>query len=551
MAGTEAKRGRKSKIGAAVGEFLAENWHVLAVALVLRVPGIWWGLPGPSHLFSYHPDEYHSLRGAFSLALGDPNPHFFNYGCLYLYAVAATCFALHSTFFMGFPPPALTFSAAPLALRAWTLDARLATLAFSLATVAALCWLGRRMGLGALPGLLLALFPLHSLHSRYATVDVPQAFFVAAAMGLTFAGLKEKRPRLLIWAGAAAGLAGSVKYNGFSAILMPLVAMLQFPHGKRLRPALGAIAAAAIAFALTSPYVILAWPEAKQHILFEIRHMREGEYPARVAEPLGSVFHLKWLLIGTGGLAALVFWPMRRREEDRLLAPAAVWALAWFAMISLAGVRYARYEVPLLPALAVFAAAAWRRSAWARRVGIALAGLAALGSCHISARLCLPDSRDAALRWLLEHSAPAEQVAFNWQPWFQVPPVDYCNGGEALRANPVWRQFIHSLRPLVIADYDIVVVTTTMPEWFIWSEFEMRDFLRAGDEKAQALADVLRQRWRVVADFSTFPRWTLLPRWLNPPQDWMYPSPPLRLMRLQAGRGAGGGPRAGRPGGGP
>ena len=38
------------------------------VAGALRVWGLKWDLPDATHLFSYHPDEYHSLRGLLSLA---------------------------------------------------------------------------------------------------------------------------------------------------------------------------------------------------------------------------------------------------------------------------------------------------------------------------------------------------------------------------------------------------------------------------------------------------------------------------------------------------
>jgi hypothetical protein len=39
-------------------------------AAALRVVGLPWGLPDETHLFSYHPDEFHSLRGALALLLG-------------------------------------------------------------------------------------------------------------------------------------------------------------------------------------------------------------------------------------------------------------------------------------------------------------------------------------------------------------------------------------------------------------------------------------------------------------------------------------------------
>ncbi|MCX7600176.1 MAG: hypothetical protein N2512_15110, partial [Armatimonadetes bacterium] len=152
---------------------------LIAVALAVRLPGLRWGLPGPTHLFSYHPDEFHSLRGVLSLSQGDLNPHFFNYGCLYLYLVEAACVLAHPSLVLGLSPESL-----PVALRAWTLDARVVSLLASLATVAVVA-VGAEVlcaGAGVWAGLALAFMPLHALHARYATVDGTMAFWVACAL---------------------------------------------------------------------------------------------------------------------------------------------------------------------------------------------------------------------------------------------------------------------------------------------------------------------------------------------------------------------------------
>ena len=58
-----------------------------ALLLGLRAAGLWWGLPNSEHYFSYHPDEIFLLLPSFGFAAGDWNPHFFNYGTLYIYLV--------------------------------------------------------------------------------------------------------------------------------------------------------------------------------------------------------------------------------------------------------------------------------------------------------------------------------------------------------------------------------------------------------------------------------------------------------------------------------
>ncbi len=348
---------------------------VAAVALAVRLPGLWWGLPGPTHLFSYHPDEYHSLRGAFSLSQGDLNPHFFNYGCFYLYAVAAAAeivaprlFARLCAAWAG-PQPEALVALLPQALRTWTLAGRLVSLAASVGTVVAVAAAAEVAGLSGLwAGLVLAVMPLHALTARYATVDPTLTFWVAAVVLLTALSERDGRRRWFVAAGAAAGLAASTKYTGALALLMPLLVCLapdaKTPRRQRLVTAAATVASAAAAFVLTSPYVVLAWPEAARDIAFEMQHMRVGEYPARAAEPCGLWFHLKWTTLGTAGLALPGFVGLAAavaRRRDRSTVPATMMAAAataflWLAVISSAHVRYARYELPLLPLLALGAA---------------------------------------------------------------------------------------------------------------------------------------------------------------------------------------------------
>lgn len=504
-----------------------------AVALAVRLPGLWWGLPGPTHLFSYHPDEFHSLRGVLSLSQGDLNPHFFNYGCLYLYLVDAACVILHPSLVLGLSPESL-----PAALRAWTLDARAVSLIASIGTVAAAAVAAEVLcaGAGVWAGLALALMPLHALHARYATVDATTAFWVACALAMGAVAATRNRPSLYLVSGAMAGLAASTKYSGAIALVVPVVGSLlhvTLAPRRRLGLAVGAVLAAAAAFAATSPFVFLAWEEARRHIVFEVQHMRMGESPAREADPCGWWFHLKWLALGTAGLGLvglLIVAARALRRDGRLWVPAAAFVTLGLAAIATAGVRYARYEVFLLPAAAVgmgacFAGLRRRRLGWVAAVWLAL-GAAHCG--YLALRLCGPDSRDLALRELLSKSRPNEAVGLIWEPWFHSAPVDYCNGGQALRRNPFWQQWTSPLRPLAVVGYDAAKLRAARPRWFLVSEVERRDYLRTNQatEFWQALS----------ADYAPVAAWndglwgTLVPRFLSPPQDWLYPAMPLWLL---------------------
>src|SRR5512140_1268 len=68
---------------------------ILVVAATLRLTGLRWGLPNQAHYFSYHPDEIFLLLPSLGFAQGDWNPHFFNYGTLYIYLVGLPATLFH------------------------------------------------------------------------------------------------------------------------------------------------------------------------------------------------------------------------------------------------------------------------------------------------------------------------------------------------------------------------------------------------------------------------------------------------------------------------
>ena len=141
-------------------------------ALALRFAGMGWGLPEAEHFFSYHPDEILLLRPAFHFVQGDWNPHFFNYGTLYISLVGIPAVAL------GLVPDPSLF---PLGLAPLYLEGRFITGALGAASAVILYYALRAEGrrFAALSALLLAFCPLHVVTSHYATVDVPATFFVA------------------------------------------------------------------------------------------------------------------------------------------------------------------------------------------------------------------------------------------------------------------------------------------------------------------------------------------------------------------------------------
>lgn len=514
---------------------------IVALGGVLRYLGARWGLPSATHLFSYHPDEFHSLRGALSLVLaGDPNPHFFNYGSLYLYLVSLSAVLADSSALGNGTAEGLT-----QLLRDWTIAARNLNLVCALLTIVVVYLLGRQL-LGRRQGLLaalaLAVFPLHVLHSQYATVDVPQALFIA--LTLLFAVKIAKQPRTAdyLWAGLWAGLAMSVKYNGALVIIAPLVAHFvarreaQAKIGRLAWQPLGMLVLMAAAFVVTSPYTFLDWPKAQRDILYELQHMKLGEEPARSADPNGLLFHALSLTLTTTGATLVALFGLGGllvRRVKRAALGVLVFTALWFVMIGMSNVRYGRYEVALLAPLAVLVAAApyalHLRRAELRLLAMLLPAAAIGLGLGVSATLALrlrnmPDPRDVALEALVAAVPPDRTVGLVWEPWFNAPPVDRVNCGQALRTSPLWAQFKAPVRRLVITGANAATLDQECPFAFILSNFEMRDALRVNDAGATAFMDTLRQSYvpAVVAErqapLSGLWNW-------QPPQDWLYPFP--------------------------
>ena len=567
---------------------------VLALAVGLRVIALRWGLPDETHLFSYHPDEYHSLRGMLSLAAGDPNPHFFNYGSLYLYLVAAACVLRHPGYVLADDLWAAGGPGLPAALRDWTLDARMVTVALGTLTVLVMYMLARRIWghrAGLIAALTLAVMPLHVVHSHYATVDVPMTFFITLTLLLSVRALEEPSWRNFAWAGAAAGLAASVKYSGIVCLVAPATVWVMLLARTRRRKTATAkangtavggegtprhermmawlvpivlVVAAVVAFAVTSPFTFLDWDNAWRDIRFEMQHMRLGDDPwALSAEPCGWLFHLKQLAFGGGWL--FLFAGVLGVDPGKIewkLVPLLVFGVVLFAVIGNASVRYARYEVALAPVIAVAAAWVGASGHLGRRrrvvpgvivaVGIAAALVTSVVYLH---GMATAQPRARALAAIEAYVPPDAMLGIVSHPWFHAPPVDYCNGGGVLRHNPVWRQYQRPVRELIFIGLGARALRKQAPEAFLLTGFDVDRRLQGDDPAAKEFIAALEAEYERVWEIDAgryvsmfFPTERELvsraepamrikvPFCWQPAQDWLYPFPRFELWVRTAER---------------
>jgi 4-amino-4-deoxy-L-arabinose transferase-like glycosyltransferase len=296
---------------------------LLALAAALRLVGIRYGLP---HAL-LNPDERNIVPRAWAMTHGaGADPDWFDYPTLGMYLLAP--------------------------FQAWHdepsyLTARLVMVGLALACVAAAWWLGLKaygMAAGFVAAAATAVATTHVAYSRMAVTDIPLTLGVTVALALMVIGRIEL-------AGIAVGLATSAKYPGL-LLLAPLVAVT-WGRWRQLAVAGGL---AVLAFALTSPYVILRLGDASGDALRVQRAAREGwlgfeddhaapiAFGTRLWDAMGPA-----LLVGVAGLVlALVF----RTQADRALA---TFSLVYFAQLLTVDAHFDRYVLPLVPALGALA----------------------------------------------------------------------------------------------------------------------------------------------------------------------------------------------------
>ncbi len=506
-------------------------------ALALRLVGIWWGLPDDRHYFSYHPDEIFLLLPSFGFVQGDWNPHFFNYGTLYIYLVGLPAVIL------GLVPDPSHF---PAGLRPLYLEGRLITALLGSATVP-LLYLALRptsRWLALLSAALLAICPLHLITSHYATVDVPATFFLTLALLFTLRGAGRPGAKAAAAAGLAVGLAAATKYNAGLFLIPALLA----PAFARRKAAAGwwlaLPAAALLGFLIGNPYA--ASHEFLKGFLFEFHHAREGGTLAFVGAGSGWAYHL------TRGLPVALAYPLLAAAVIGVVAavarpsPAPLLSLLWTAfyllVIGFSKERFIRYLVPLMPFLCLLAAhgliwvvaGAKRLRAQATAV-LAVVILMLLTALYALAQL-IPSVLDARdLAWMQARSdilasTPDATVGFAGSPWYYHPPVSPYNAGAFSRS---WFQEWNTTadHPVIVTGWNADRLRQSQPTLFFVSDLEAADLQRLGRTEAIEFLAALDETYsrRITFGDRPLPFSWLAPARASQPPDWLYPTPHITM----------------------
>lgn len=407
---------------------------ILLLAVALRLWGVTFGLP-----YVIQPDEPSvELRVLHMWYAGDLNPHYYVYPSLYYDMQALLAFAVGHVAGL-FESDVLRHPLAHLPL--FYLAGRTLTAALGTLTVLVVYLTGRTVSprLGLIAALFLAVTAQHVQQSHYITVDAPTALFTALAALFALRALgREGAMRDVLLGGVAAGLAAGTKYNAGVALALPFMAALLSarPWRWRLRACAVAAAACAATFVLTTPFALLdrggagrPWPFLNS-LQVVARHYATGHPGAEGND--NALWYVQYLwsngmmapltLLALAGVAVVV--ARYRRAGLVLLA----FVLPYYALLSSTYVRFDRNLLPLLPFLALFAAATAdalipplavllrnRAAASALVLGLAAAPSAAVAAQSDFA-ISHPFSEEVAVAWADAHLPRGATMATeNWE----------------------------------------------------------------------------------------------------------------------------------------
>ncbi len=545
----------------------------MTIAILLRIYGLDWGLPSPAQVHSYHPDEITVIGPTLHMNIfaGEMNPHFFNYGSLFLYAVYfARLFAegygwLDLTpFFKAFAAGGwLGVSESLQAIEEFAklhLLARWLSVILGIATVLLVfVWARRLMNRWAafIAAILLATFPMHVQHSHFATVDVPLTLLTTLTLYL--AASAESKRRMLL-AAFVAGLATAVKYSVAPALWLTLITL--WAWRVRWFVALGRLIAITVAmgagFLLGCPYSVLAFNEFWRDFYWEtFVHSRIGHGYVFAETGNGHWFHLTVNLPAAIGVPAILLAiagilpigssaPLEDPEQEnfrrRTIVSTVVFTLAYFVPLGFAQVRFARYLMPLLPILALWASLAWTKTRWRKlwQLGaIATAIYTLLCGIAVVSLFAPPDPRDEAAAFIVEYMQKAKPltIALHDLPWFYTPPICPINGGMKTKSDfDAWK--VTAPFNIALVKFDLDELAASGAHLFVASDYEYGDPLRLKMGDVIRLYDWLYARARQIRVFRKEPKlpWRDEPfRWyFRPlPHDMRYVNPIIKVFVLQ------------------
>lgn len=496
---------------------------ILAAASILRFPGIGWGLPpstpevAASDLrcsYAFDEDDLLTYVSFSKPSALDFDPRLYVWGTLHFHLLQAYMEIADTLGVTAVAWRDAYYRMTPGDFERVYVTARLLSLALGLMSIALTFQLGRELN-GTSTGLwaaaLMAASPAHLLASVQIRVDLTAVCLLVVTLLIALRAMRAQGGPVFFFLGLAAGLAATAKYSAAAVALPALLVVL----GKvRFRPrAVGLVVlGCAAGWVVGEPYSLVRWSTISDQV-GKLMHLNLN-LPARLRPSLGELLqshagYAARFLVGpiafAAALAGLAGMLRRRADADWLVVASVAGAtLGWIPLVW----PLLRYQLPLLPLIAVAAGAAieYCPRAWRWQVGSAVLLFPIAASLDQLRFMRAPHPANQALATILKKVPPGTAIA---RLTAEMPPLD---------------QKIYPRGPNPFLDD----LTQTRPSWVLTTDLPAQEY---PERNRRLFAD----EYDRVEDFHlerTF-AWATLGE-SGAPHDWKYTHPRLILYRLRA-----------------
>jgi hypothetical protein len=343
---------------------------VLLVAVLIRIWGIDFGLP-----YTYHFDEHFYIATALKLGSGVLNnpPYaptglsnflFLEYALFFIIGKIIGIFSSVQGFEAFYRADPTIFY----------LLGRLVSVFLSLGAVFALYFLGKTVSnfkQGLLAAGLLAISFLDVRNSHYAVPDVGMSSLVIIAIALALIGMRKGSYKHIYLSGLVGGLAVSMKWTAVFVTLPILLAALQTGNitinnisSRSFNNIIYIVLFIALGFSLGSIQILINPCPYIQEAINQSAAGKHGGFEVwEVDTVAGWLFYGKTLNYGVGfllllfgllGAARLLWLVFKTGDRDGLLLLS--FPIVYFLFMGSTKHYFARYALPLLPFISLFAA---------------------------------------------------------------------------------------------------------------------------------------------------------------------------------------------------
>lgn len=423
---------------------------ILFLGLLLRVWGLDFGLP-----FLYHQDEPMVVNHALAYGSGDLNPHYFALPPLLSYIL----FIAYGLLFVAGRLAGIWSGTGEMALYFFRDPSLFYLVGRIIAGVLPgtfniyLTYLLARKTAGEKPALfasaVMAFCFLNVINSHYIYMDT----LLVTAVLLTFIALEKmmEQPssKNYILAGACAGLAAGIKYNGVFLIVPCLIAHIRVIYGRENGGGafrgnfLSAAGAALFMIFLTNPFMLLAFDEFLASVTVQSGAFWYTGWTHHLLYSLKEGMSMPLLITGAVGLGLM----SGRPGAGRIMMISVV---LYYLLLVFRSQHFARYVLPLIPFASIGAGyflfgTVPRRYRFAEgatyAVIISLLFLIPTGAKSIKADQLFTsrDTRTIAARWIQENIGKGSAIACdstNFRPSIKQPYSQLEDKSGSLKAQP-------------------------------------------------------------------------------------------------------------------